>query len=145
MPKSAVLSGRNMSSDEDEPAPSPSAFVVARRASREVKSMREESGSDEDAEEPEDWEDDGEASAEEDEREADPIRFFAREKHWRSRTGASSRLQTPRANADQLLHGALHLVTDNPPVATDPRLPQDDQERGEGQERDAPSLTQRAR
>ena len=29
--------------------------------------MREESGSDEDAEEPEDWEDDGEASAEEDE------------------------------------------------------------------------------
>ena len=110
-----------------------------------MKSMREESGSDEDAEEPEDWEDDGEASAEEDEREADPIRFFAREKHWRSRTGASSRLQTPRANADQLLHGALHLVTDNPPVATDPRLPQDDQERGEGQERDAPSLTQRAR
>ena len=29
--------------------------------------MREESGSDEDAEEPEDWEDDGEASSEEDE------------------------------------------------------------------------------
>ena len=56
-----------MSSDEDEPAPSPSAAVVARRASREAKSMREESGSDEDAEEPEDWEDDGEASAEEDE------------------------------------------------------------------------------
>ena len=42
--------------------------MVARRASREVKSMREESGSDEDAEEPEDWEDDGEASSEEDER-----------------------------------------------------------------------------
>ena len=57
-----------MSSDEDEPAPSPSAAVVARRASREAKSMREESGSDEDAEEPEDWEDDGgEASSEEDE------------------------------------------------------------------------------
>ena len=54
-----------MSSDEDEPAPSPSAAVVARRASREAKSMREESGSDEDAEEPEDWEDDGEASSEE--------------------------------------------------------------------------------
>ena len=62
------LSGSNMSSDEDEPAPSPSAAVVARRASREAKSMREESGSDEDAEEPEDWEDDGgEASSEEDE------------------------------------------------------------------------------
>ena len=42
-----------MSSDEDEPAPSPSAAVVARRASREAKSMREESGSDEDVEEPE--------------------------------------------------------------------------------------------
>ena len=57
-----------MSSDEDEPAPSASAAVVARRASREAKSMREESGSDEDAEEPEDWEDDGgEASSEEDE------------------------------------------------------------------------------
>ena len=56
-------------SDEDEPAPSPSAAVVARRASREAKSMREESGSDEDAEEPEDWEDDGgEASSEEDEK-----------------------------------------------------------------------------
>ena len=42
------LSGSNMSSDEDEPAPSPSAAVVARRASREAKSMREESGCDED-------------------------------------------------------------------------------------------------
>eukprot|EP00964_Phaeocystis_antarctica_P016159 scaffold8935_cov69-Phaeocystis_antarctica.AAC.8 len=63
------FSGSNMSSDEDEPAPSPSAAVVARRASREAKSMREESGSDEDAEEPEDWEDDGgEASSEEDEK-----------------------------------------------------------------------------
>ena len=56
-----------MSSEEDVPAPSPSAAVVARRAGREAKSMREESGSDEDAEEPEDWEDDGEASSEEDE------------------------------------------------------------------------------
>ena len=35
-------------SDEDEPAPSPSATVVACRASREAKSMREESGCDED-------------------------------------------------------------------------------------------------
>ena len=35
-------------SDEDEPAPSPSATVVARRASRAAKSMREESGCDED-------------------------------------------------------------------------------------------------
>ena len=42
-----------MSSEEDVPAPSPSAAVVARRAGREAKSMREESGSDEDAEEPE--------------------------------------------------------------------------------------------
>ena len=56
-----------MSSDEDVPAPSPSAAVLARRASRKVKPMREESGSDEDAQEPEDWEDDDEASSEEDE------------------------------------------------------------------------------
>ena len=37
--------------DENEPAPSPSAAVVARRASREAKSwvgLREESGCDED-------------------------------------------------------------------------------------------------
>ena len=40
----------NMSSEEDVPAPSPSAAVVARRAGREAKSMREESGSDKDAE-----------------------------------------------------------------------------------------------
>ena len=63
----AFLSGSNMSSDEDVPAPSPSAAVLARRASRKVKPMREESGSDEDAQEPEDWEDDDEASSEEDE------------------------------------------------------------------------------
>jgi hypothetical protein len=44
-----------MRSDEDVPAPSPSATVLARRASREVKPMREESSSDEDAEEPEEW------------------------------------------------------------------------------------------
>ena len=59
----------NRSSDEDVSAPSPAAAVLARRASREVKPMREESGSDEDAlaEEPEDWDDDDEASSEEDE------------------------------------------------------------------------------
>ena len=44
----------SMSSDEDVPAPSPAAAVLARRASREVKPIREESGSDDDAEEPED-------------------------------------------------------------------------------------------
>jgi hypothetical protein len=36
-----------MSSDDDVPAPSPSAAELARRASREAKSMREESGSEE--------------------------------------------------------------------------------------------------
>ena len=36
-----------------------------RVAGREAKSMREESGSDEDAEEPEEWEDDDETSSEE--------------------------------------------------------------------------------
>ena len=50
-----------MGSAENVPAPSPAAAVLARRASREVKPM--ESGSDEDAEEPEEWE----ASSEEDE------------------------------------------------------------------------------
>ena len=45
-------------SDEDEPAPSPSATVVARRASREAKSwvgLREESGCDEDTSSDEEW------------------------------------------------------------------------------------------
>ena len=41
-----------MSSDDDAPAPSPSAAVLVRRASREAKSMREESGSEEDSDEP---------------------------------------------------------------------------------------------
>ena len=45
----------SMSSDEDVPAPSPSASVVARRASREAKSMREESSSDEDTSSNEEW------------------------------------------------------------------------------------------
>ena len=55
-----------MSSDDDVPAPSPSAAVLARRASREAKSMREESGSEEDSNEPVEWEDNDEASSEED-------------------------------------------------------------------------------
>ena len=45
-------------SDEDEPAPSPSATVVARRASREAKSwvgLREESGCEEDTSSDEEW------------------------------------------------------------------------------------------
>ena len=66
-----------MSSDEDVPARHlhrPPWWRVV-RASCEPRSevdAREESGSDEDAEEPEDWEDDGEASSEEDERKVDP-------------------------------------------------------------------------
>jgi len=55
-----------MSSDDDVPAPSPSAAVLGRRASREAKSMREESGSEEDSDEPVEWEDDDEVSSEED-------------------------------------------------------------------------------
>jgi hypothetical protein len=55
-----------MSSDDDVPAPSPSAAVLARLASREAKSMREESGSEEDSDEPVQWEDDDEVSSEED-------------------------------------------------------------------------------
>jgi len=58
---------RALSSDEDEPAPCPSATVLARRASREVKPMREESSSDEDAEEPEEWEGADETSCSEEE------------------------------------------------------------------------------
>ena len=56
-----------MSSDDDVPAPSPSAAELARRASREAKSMREEAGSEEDSDEPvENAEDDDEVSSEED-------------------------------------------------------------------------------
>jgi len=42
------------------------AAVLARRESREAKSMREESGSEEDSDEPVEWEDDDEVSSEED-------------------------------------------------------------------------------
>ena len=45
----------------------PAAAVLARRASRKVKPLREESGSDEDAEEPEEWELDDEDSCSEEE------------------------------------------------------------------------------
>jgi len=55
-----------MSSDDDVPAPSPWAAVLARRASREAKSMREESGSEEHSDDPVEWEDDDEVSSEED-------------------------------------------------------------------------------
>ena len=55
-----------MSSDDDAPAPSPWAAVLARCASREAKSMREESGSEEDSDEPVEWENDDEVSSEED-------------------------------------------------------------------------------
>ena len=60
--------GRHVStsSSGDEDVPSPAAAVLARRASRKVKPLREESGSDEDAEEPEEWElDDEDAGSEE--------------------------------------------------------------------------------
>ena len=40
--------------------------MLARRASREAKSMREESGSEEDCDEPVEWEDDDEVASEED-------------------------------------------------------------------------------
>ena len=53
------------SGDEDDVLKTchrPAAAVLARRASRKVKPLREESGSDEDAEEPEEWERDDEAS-----------------------------------------------------------------------------------
>ena len=55
------------SSSGDEDVPSPAAAVLARRASRKVKPLREESGSDEDAEEPEEWELDDEDSCSEEE------------------------------------------------------------------------------
>ena len=54
-PHVSVAGFRNMSSDEDEPAPSPSAAVVARRASREAKLLREESGCDEDTSSDDEW------------------------------------------------------------------------------------------
>ena len=75
-----------MSSDEDEPAPSPSATVLARRASRVVKPMREESSSDDDAEEPEEWEGADETSCSEEE--GEEVSGFGENTPFRPQRGA---------------------------------------------------------
>jgi len=73
--KGAIVSlaaAMSTSSSDDEDVPSPAAAVLARRASRKVKPLREESGtSDEDAEEPEEWERDDEATCSEEEGEVE--------------------------------------------------------------------------
>ena len=53
----------------------PAAAVLARRASRKVKPMRDEPGSDSDADESEEWEDDDEAYSEEDESDEERCAF----------------------------------------------------------------------
>ena len=58
-------------SDEDEPAPSPSAAVVARRASRIAKSLREESGCEEDTSSDDEWDPAQEQDEEDEEDEQD--------------------------------------------------------------------------
>ena len=57
-----ALEQHEHASEEDVPAPV--AAVLARRASRKVKPMRDEPGSDSDADESEEWEDDDEAYSE---------------------------------------------------------------------------------
>ena len=89
-----------MSSDDDVPAPSPSAAVLARRASREAKSMREESGSEEDSDEPVEWEDDDEASSEEDGSE-DEVRVSNAQRgrvrlHWASQSSTGLEVDDER-------------------------------------------------
>ena len=81
-------------SDEDEPAPSPSATVVARRASREAKSMREESGCDEDTSSDEEW-DPVQEQDEEDEQDEGNQGFADASTYGRSRLH-----QMPRARED---------------------------------------------
>ena len=94
-----------MSSDEDEPAPSPSATVLARRASREVKPMREESGSDEDAEEPEEWEGADETScSEEEEGEEEELARFERGR-VRLHTAHTPRSRTLASHTAHTGHG----------------------------------------
>jgi hypothetical protein len=89
-----------MSSDEDVPAPSPSAAVLARRASREAKSMREESGSEEDSDEPVEWEDNDEVSSEEDGSE-DEVRVSNAQRgrvrlHWASQSSTGLEVDDER-------------------------------------------------
>ena len=84
-------------SDEDEPAPSPSATVVARRASREAKSwvgLREESGCDEDTSSDEEW-DPVQEQDEEDEEDEGNQGFADASTYGRSRLH-----QMPRARED---------------------------------------------
>ena len=82
-------------SDEDEPVPSPSATVVARRASREAKSMREESGCDEDTSSDEEWDPVQEQVDEQDEQDEGNQGFADASTYGRSRLH-----QMPRARED---------------------------------------------
>ena len=94
-----------MSSDEDVPAPCPSATVLARRASREVKPMREESSSDEDAEEPEEWEGADETScSEEEEGEEEELARFERGR-VRLHTAHTPRSRTLASHTAHTGHG----------------------------------------
>ena len=84
-------------SDEDEPAPSPSATVVGRRASRAAKSMRVESSCDEDTssdEADEEW--DPEQEQDEEDEEDEGNQGFADASTY----GRSRLHQMPRARED---------------------------------------------
>jgi hypothetical protein len=81
-------------------APSPSAAVLARRASCEAKSMREESGSEEDSDELVEWEDDDEVSSEEDGSE-DEVRVSNAQRgrvrlHWASQSSTGLEVDDER-------------------------------------------------
>ena len=111
-----------MSSDDDVPAPSPSAAVLARRASREAKSMREESGSEEDSDEPVEWEGDDEVSSEEDGSE-DEVRVSNAQRgrvrlHWASQSSTGLEVDDERRkNTD-----TPRPVTTNTPTRHSPKL-----------------------
>ena len=103
-------------------APSPSAAVLARRASREAKSLREESGSEEDCDEPDEWEDDDEVASEEDGSEEE-VRVSNAQRgrvrlHWASQSSTGLEVDDERRkNTD-----TPRPVTTNTPTRHSPKL-----------------------
>ena len=112
--KGAIVSlaaAMSTSSSGDEDVPSPAAAVLARRASRKVKPLREESGtSDEDAEEPEEWERDDEASCSEEEGEVE-------ERVSNVQRGRERNALRTLINEDPVLISGRYALADAPPLA----------------------------
>ena len=108
-------------SDEDEPAPSPSAAVVARRASRIAKSLREESGCEEDTSSDDEWDPAQEQDEEDEEDEQDERNQGLADA---STYGRSRLHEMPRAREDgtgeemRNDHGPF-MYSGSPPFGTD--------------------------